>query len=359
MKTTNRHKTNQLGFTSAEMVVSTMILVILGLVFVQVLNSGMILYAKNTAVNSAHEEARDGINRLTRDIHAAVSVPQLRTANAASLSPTATASIVSSTPVVANGTAPMAAGVSFQTVTFGPNYIWKDPGNDTLIMIKDGGSGQRPTAGMHILIPFWNIEDDIVQAQPQQSQANHSNVWFANGQESIVAQKAPLFGGTTYAICYYTDRVMYLVKNGNYIADSQGPFIFSGGNYIPYTSGSMQRYRYENGELHFYKQGYVGGAVVWQDKATIARNISNPTPFYIPLVANSSGPWYQSTSSYQCYTTSSAGSTGNRFTSTPDTKYVGVKLSVRDPKSSNRGYRATAALLDTQIDYRSRIALYQ
>lgn len=359
MKTINCNKLSQAGFTVVEMVVSAMILAILGLVFVQVLNSGMILYAKNTAVNSAHEEARDGINRLTRDIHAAISVPQLRTANADSLSPTNSASIVSSTPVQANGAAPMAAGISFQTVAFGPNYIWKDPGNANMIMIKDGGSGQRPTPGMHILIPFWNIEDDIVQAQPQQSQANHSNVWLANGQESIVAQKAPLFGGTSYAICYYTDRVMYLVKNGVYVADAQGPFILSGGNYVPYTSGTMQRYRYENGELHFYKQAYVGGSYVWQDKAVVARYLSNPTPFYVPLVASSTGPWYESTNSYQCYTTSSSESTGNRFTGTADTKYVGVKLSARDPKSSNRGYLATATLLDTQIDYRSRIALFQ
>ena len=56
------HKKNsQGGFTAAEMVVSTMVMAILGIVFLNVLNSGMILYAKNTAVNSAHEEAREGI----------------------------------------------------------------------------------------------------------------------------------------------------------------------------------------------------------------------------------------------------------------------------------------------------------
>src|SRR5947207_11240240 len=67
------------AFTSAEMVVSTMVMAILGIVFLNVLNSGMILYAKNTAVNSAHEEGREGVNRLTRDLHAPVSVQQLHT----------------------------------------------------------------------------------------------------------------------------------------------------------------------------------------------------------------------------------------------------------------------------------------
>ena len=264
--------------------------------------------------------------------------------------------MVSSIPVQANGSAPMAAGVSFQNVYSGPDFVYKDPGAANLIMIKD--SPNKPTAGMHIVIPFWNVEDDITKVAASGT-TNHTNVFLAAGQESIVANKAPIFGGTTYAITYYTERVMYLVKNGTYIADSQGPYILSSGNYIPYTSGAMQRYRYENGELHLYKQTYVGSSFVWQDKATVARYISNPTPFYIPLVASSTGPWYKSTSSYQCYTTASAGSTGERFTGTPDTKYVGVKLSARDPKSSNRGYLATAALLDTQIDYRSRIALYQ
>jgi hypothetical protein len=195
-------------------------------------------------------------------------------------------------------------------------------------MIKDGTV--KPAAGMHILIPFWNIEDDITKVSAAGT-TNHSNVFLATGADTTVAQKAPVFGGTSYAITYYTYRVAYLVKNGTYIADSQGPWILSGGNYVAYTSGAMQRYRYENGELHYYRQVYTGGALVWQDTAVVAKYISSPQPFYVPL--NSGG--------------------------SPDTKYVGVRLTARDPKSSNRGYLATASLLDTQIDFRSRIALYQ
>jgi hypothetical protein len=317
MKPPNNSKRNQGGFTVVEMVVSSMILAILGIVFFNVLNSGMVLYAKNTAVNSAHEEGRHGINRLTRDIHASVSVPQLRDTSF---------NVVSSTPV--GGVPPTAAGVSFQNIVSGPNYVWKDPGAPELIMIKDGAT--KPTEGMHILIPFWNVEDDIIKVTASGT-PNHTNIFMANGQEQVVANKAPPFGGTTYAITYYTERAMYLVKNGVYIADSEGPYILSSGNYVPYTSGAMQRYRYEKGELHLYKQAYVNNSLVWQDKATVARYISTPAPFYVPL--NSSG--------------------------SPETKYVGVRLSARDPGSSNRGYLATAALLDTQIDYRSRIALYQ
>ena len=98
----------------------------------------------------------------------------------------------------------------------------------------------------------------------------------------------------------------------------------------------MQRYRYENGQLNLYRQRYSSpsgnsGNFYWSYVTTVARYISSAQPFYIPL--NTGG--------------------------TSDTRYVGVKLSARDRSTSNRGYAATAALLDTQIDYRSRICLYQ
>jgi hypothetical protein len=100
-------------------------------------------------------------------------------------------------------------------------------------------------------------------------------------------------------------------------------------NYV--VSGSPTRYRFENGELHVFRQRISGGNLYWKDVATVAKYISSPTPFYVPL--NSGG--------------------------TPDLKYVGVKLTARDPKSSNQGYLATASLLNTQIDYRSRLTITQ
>src|SRR5204862_7274857 len=92
-------------------------------------------------------------------------------------------------------------------------------------------------------------------------------------------------------------------------------------------------------------------------RTTVARYLSSPTPFYVPLVASSSGTWYASTTSYQSYTTTSNG--GQAYSGTGDNRYVGVKLSARDPSTSNRGYSSTASLLNTQVDYRSRICLSQ
>jgi hypothetical protein len=330
------------AFTVAEMSVAVGVLGLLGMTFFQVLNSGLILSAKNTAVNAAHEEARMGVLRLTRDIHASVSVPQLRDNGF---------NVISSDAV--GGVPPTAEGVSFQNIASGPNFVWKDPGAANLIMIKDNPN--KPTEGQRLIIPFFGLEEDITKVAASGS-ANHSNV-FIKADQSTPNITAPDFG-SPYAITYYTDRAMYVVRNGNYVPDSQGLYTvttsaYSSGNntryslvsgtYKPtatgtlvvtpalYTSGVAQRYRFEEGELHLYKQRYSGSSVYWQDLAVVAKYISSPQPFYVPL---------------------------NRGGS-PNTKYVGVQLTARDPKSSNRGYLATASLLDTQIDYRSRITLTQ
>jgi hypothetical protein len=324
------------------MAVSVGVLGLLGVTFFQVLQSGLILSAKNTAVNAAHEEARIGVLRLTRDIHAAISVPQLRDNGF---------TVISSDPV--SGVPPTAAGVSFQNVASGPNFVWKDPGAANLIMIKD--NPDKPVEGMRLIIPFFGLEEDITKVTASGS-ANHSNV-FIKADQSTPNITAPDYG-SPYAITYYTERVLYAVRNGSYIPDSQGlytittsayssgnwdRYVLSGGIYRSsstgtlvvtpalYTSGAAQRYRFEDGELHMYKQRYSGSSVYWQDFATVAKYISSPTPFYVPLNRGGSA----------------------------NTKYVGVKLTARDPKSSNRGYLATASLLDTQVDYRSRITITQ
>lgn len=323
MKSRRQSVSSRAGFTLAEIMVAVGVISLLGMVFFQVLQSGLILSAKNTAVNAAHEEARQGILRMTRDIHAAISVPQLRDTSFA---------VVSSTPAPnasPGATPPTAAGVSFQNIASGPNFLWKDPSpsGNSPIMIKDGA--YSPEAGMRLIVPFWGIEDTITKVAGA-SQVSHQNIWLANAQEQILGNKSPTFGGSTYAITYYTNRVMYLVKNGNYVADSKGDFTLSSGVYTQVAPGTGQ-YRYENGELHYYVQRYANGAVYWQDKATVARYLSTPKPFSVPL---------------------------NRYGSS-DNKYIAVALSARDPKSSNRGYIATASLLNTQIDYRSRLTVYQ
>jgi type II secretory pathway pseudopilin PulG len=319
----------QSGFTLAEMGVAIGVVGLLGLVFFQVLQSGLTLSAKNTAVNAAHEEAREGIVRLTRDLHASVSVPQLRDSSFAVINSTLSPS---ASP---GATPPTAPGISFQNIASGPNFVFQDPGNATLIMIHDGA--YAPLPGMRLIIPFWGIEDDIAKVTASTT-SGHSNVFTVHSMEDTTShvRNAPSFGGGTYAITYYTNRAMYLVKNGNYVADTKGDFDLVAGTYVQVPVGTGH-YHYESGELHYYLQAStstnpsVAGTLYWKDVATVARYLSSPNPFSIPL---------------------------NRYGG-PDNRYVKVELSARDPKSSNRGYVATSSLLNTQIDYRSRLTIYQ
>lgn len=319
MRTQRPSLRNESGYTVIEMGIAVAVLMLLGLVFFQVLRSGLILSAKNTAVNAAHEEARQGVLRLTRDIHASISVPQLRDTSF---------NVVSSAPV--SGVAPTAAGISFQNISSGPNWIWNDPSSSNgLIMIKDGLNG-GPVAGQRIIIPAWGIEDDIIKVTGAGT-TGHSNVFTKNGIETGV-KRSPAYQGVYYAITYYTNRAMYLVKNGTYVADSQGDFNLVSGQYVAVTPGTGA-YHYEGGELHYYLQRYntSTNSLYWVDTAIVARYLSNPAPFSVPV---------------------------NKYGG-PDYKYVRVKINVRDPKTSNRGFIATSALLDTQIDYRSRLTIYQ
>lgn len=322
-----KYKRREAALTVAEISVAMGVLVLLGLTFFQVLQAGLTLSAKNTAVNAAHEEARQGLARLTRDLHASVSVPQLRDTSFA---------VVSSTPSPSaspGATPPTAAGVSFQNVAFGPNYVFQDPGGSNgLVMIKDGAVA--PSPGMRLIIPAWSLEDDIIKVTGA-GVNGHSNVFTANSFETGI-KNSPTYAGSLYAITYYTNRVMYLVRNGTYVADSKGDFDLVSGTYVQVPAGTGH-YHYENGELHYYLQATtstnpsVAGTLLWKDVATVARYLSNPKPFSVPL--------------------NRAGSSDN--------KYIKVRISARDPKSSNRGYIATAALLDTQIDYRSRLTIFQ
>ena len=321
-----RQSPENAAFTLAEMMVAIGVLGILGAVFFQVLQSGLTLSAKNTAVNAAHEEARQGMLRLTRDIHASVSVPQLRETNFAVVSATPNPATPAATP-------PTAAGVSFQNVAAGPNFIFQDPAGGSKIMIKNL-QGAEPEPGMRIIIPAWGIEDDIIKVTGA-SVASHSNVFTKNSLETNVKNN-PAYAGDLYAITYYTNRAMYLVQGGNYVADPKGDFSLVGTEYVQVAPGTGQ-YRYENGELHYYQQRStssnpsVAGTLYWKDVAIVARHLTSPKPFSVPL---------------------------NRRGGS-DNKYVKVQLSARDPKSTNRGYIATSSLLDTQIDYRSRLTIFQ
>lgn len=322
------------GFTVAEMMVAIGVLGLLGIVFFDVLRAGIILFAENAAVNIAHEEARKGINRLTRDIHASVSMPQLcdldTTTNPITLVPSTTLSPISGVAV-----GPMYAAVTFQNVANGPNYVWNDPAGGNKIMIKDN---YNVTAGQHLLIPFWGAlyEQDIYKATAGGA-SNHSNIFIQNDYQTGIKPRDS--NSNLYAITYYTDRVAYVVMNGTFYKDPTNgiytPDTRKSANFVWATpamiNGGGKLYSYMNGELHQFKQRYNGTSYYWQDVATVARNLTSAMPFYSPV--NPNGGF--------------------------NTRYVGVKITATDAKVTNRNFVAVNSLIDTTIDYRTAIALTQ
>lgn len=241
------HEKKENGYTLADIMVATGCVTIVGLIAFYALNSGTILYAKNTAVNLAHDSSRIAVNRMVHDIHEAVSIPQLGhidTRTPGSYTAPVGSWVPSGTNVTFyadTGTGP-AKGFSFQKMggpgdpNGGPFNVWNDPANPELIMIQSGPE-HVPKVGMRLIFPYYNMEDDIVKANSAGS--NHFNIWTANALETKFKKKK-----NTYHICYYTTRWAYVVVNG---------------------------------ELRFYSSAPPPTGMSWP--VVIARNIISATPF--------------------------------------------------------------------------------
>ena len=246
MKLSRLNRNRNAGYTLADIMVATGLVTIVGVIAVYSLNSGTILYSKNTAENLAHDQSRIAVNRLLHDIHTAVSIPQLGhidyrtpgsyTAPKGSWVPSGT----NVTFYADSGTGPT-AGVSFQMMggpgdpNGGPFNVKNDPGNPELIMIESFTSA--PKVGMRLIFPYYNMEDDIVKATS--NGANHFNIWTANALETRFKTKK-----NTYYICYYTTRWGYAV---------------------------------ENNKLNLYSSAPPPAGFTWP--VTVARNIASGTPF--------------------------------------------------------------------------------
>jgi hypothetical protein len=401
------------AFTLAEVMVGLVCFVIIGGVIYLLLNSGMILYAKNMSVNTAHEDTRRAMNRLLRDVHAAVSVPQLIDGLNAD-----------GTLQVHTSNTTSAAGVSFQLVwqdpknpnDTGTHYVWKDP-SSPVIMIFNNGSCTDPNnsicppfPGQRLVVPLWGIEADITK-RAAGGASDHVNVWLMDQQGNIVDQtsaagKAPVGQGNSsnkhnasnsndvYAICYYTERVAYLVKDGQL---------------------RLYYHRYSGSDANG-----TGGTWSWVNPVTndpngivIARDITSPTPFsaewssaagVASITLTNGGSGYPSSTTVTISGGGGTGATatcstsgpptkaitgvsvtnaGSGYTSVPtvsfsggggsgatgvvsltttpttDDRYVHVTLAATDPTFSKRAHKATSSLVDCAIPYRSRLCSIQ
>lgn len=188
------HRQNQSGLTMAELSITMGVVGTLGLVIYSLLNIGTVLGAKNTATNTAHQQARVAMIEMIQDLHSAVSLPAL-------------------TGVV-GGTG---SGISFQqwgavmsngvmTTNGGPHEIRNDAAtgqNEVRLVIA--ANQPMPIVGQRLIVPTHQIEDDIISVSGDTS---NCKVRLANNL-AVAIQGAGTNSSVGEIIAYITDRCSY------------------------------------------------------------------------------------------------------------------------------------------------------
>jgi hypothetical protein len=190
------------GFVLVELLSAIGVLLLVSITTWTVLHALMVLSAKNEAVNLTHQQAREAINRLGREIRSSVSVPQLINTSFNTLSGTS-----------------QAAGVRFQTVFRGPNKIHNNcnASSKNVRITRDPTVDGSPVGGMRLIIPALQIEADIDRATgvPGNSGVQDIQLQSRFGQYTNPAeQDVTCNNGTPVYATYITQRSAFLVVNG-------------------------------------------------------------------------------------------------------------------------------------------------
>jgi hypothetical protein len=185
------------AFTLVEICISTAILGAAGGLIYLILNMGFILFAKNTAMNVAHQEARSALLRMQQNLHSAVSIPFL----------------LDSSKNKSSGTAPM-AGIAFQVFALGPFKVAANAnaGDDSIQITIPVGS-KLPVLGQRLILPMHEIELWIKSVSPPAGNIVTVTLYGTLSSNVVVTQ-----GVTNYNVpCFVTDEVCYLIYNGTLI----------------------------------------------------------------------------------------------------------------------------------------------
>ena len=183
---------NNRGYTLIEIGFSSAVFSIVGATLYSIVNMTTILGAKNTAINTAHEQARTAMVQMLQDLHSAISLPYLLDANGNQIS----------------GAGP-AAGIGFQQWSSGPHQIKSDAttSQNQVTLVLTSGTGPTPVVGQRLIVPTHQIEDDITAVSGSSS-----------GFTIPLAHNLPvaITGTTNYTIvAFVTDRCSYTVNNSS------------------------------------------------------------------------------------------------------------------------------------------------
>jgi type II secretory pathway pseudopilin PulG len=207
------HSSKRSGLTLAELSVTMGVVGVLGLIIYSVLNISTILGAKNTATNTAHQQARVAMLEMLQDLHGSVSLPSL-------LNPDGSGK-ASGISFQQWGAAPNASGV--MTPNGGPHKINGDAvaaGHNKVIHIVVTSGQPTPVVGQRLIVPTHQIEDDIAAV----SVGSDVSVTLQHDLPVSILGAASTIGDV---VCYITDRCSYNVvaSNGQYklqFANTQG-----------------------------------------------------------------------------------------------------------------------------------------
>jgi prepilin-type N-terminal cleavage/methylation domain-containing protein len=210
------------AFTLIEMLIAVAIMAVVGGILFTTLWHGTILFARNTAINVAHQQARIAVIQIEKDLHSCVSVPQLIDANR--------------NPIGGNGPA---AGIAFQHFAAGPfrvaagTYLANQKSIDLIT------NGVQPKVGQRLNIPTHSIESYI------QSVSGSGTTRRVTLEQNLTNDVMTTLEGIPVNVTgFLTDQVTYIV---------------------------------ESGQLRFYpKRGNTTFTVM-------TSNITSPIPFSIPL----------------------------------------------------------------------------
>ena len=193
-----KRRSKPYGYTLIELVFSGGILGVVGLALYSLLSLNTILGAKNTAMNTAHQQARTAMVQMLKDLHAAISIPSLADANGNAIA----------------GAGP-AAGITFQEWSSGPHKIKSDAttSQKQINLTLTSGAGPTPAVGQRLIVPTHQIEDDITAVS---GTPGDLTITLAHNLPVAVT------GTSAYTIvCFVTDRCSYTVASGN--LQWQGP----------------------------------------------------------------------------------------------------------------------------------------
>jgi prepilin-type N-terminal cleavage/methylation domain-containing protein len=189
------------GFTLVELMVTAAVIGVVGLVLYSLLNINMILGAKNTAINTTHEQVRVAMLDMLRDLHSAVSAPVLTDSTG--------------TPYSSPPASGYAEGIAFQKWASGPYSIKADAlTNQKVIhvaLVATPGQQNIPiyygTRTQKLIVPTYQIEDYITAISGTRSDLS---ITLTNNLPIAIKGTTSTAG---HVVCFITDSCSYTVSN--------------------------------------------------------------------------------------------------------------------------------------------------